>query len=63
MPRKQLGKIQSHWRIEPETKEALDQIAQALGYKYGTGGAVGEMLDAIANGELLLSKNVLPQRS
>ncbi len=55
MPRRKLDKIQSHWRIKRSTTEALSQIAKALGYEYGeSGAAVGEMLDAIADGKILL---------
>lgn len=54
MPRKKLDKVQSHWRVKTTTVDALDQLAKALGYEYGKGGAVGELLDAIADGEVLL---------
>jgi hypothetical protein len=54
MPRKKLNKVQSHWRVKPETRDTLSNIAKALGYEYHNEGAVGEMLDAIADGDILL---------
>jgi hypothetical protein len=54
MPRKKLDKVQSHWRVKKDSVEVLSQIAKALGYEYDDRGAVGEMLDAIADGEILL---------
>ena len=47
-------KISSHFRIKRTTAVELSHIAANLGYIYGHGGAVGEMLDAIAKGDLLL---------
>lgn len=54
MPRKKLHKISSHFRVDEITPNELSRIAVTLGYIYGNGGAVGEMLDAIAKGELLI---------
>ncbi len=54
MPRKKLNKVSAHFRIDEETPSELSRIAVTLGYIYGSGGAVGEMLDAIASGELLI---------
>ncbi len=54
MPQIKKNHVNAHYRISAETKQALSDIARQMGYEYGKGGAVGEMLEAIANGEILL---------
>ncbi|HEY9779012.1 MAG TPA: hypothetical protein V6D09_02565 [Leptolyngbyaceae cyanobacterium] len=54
--RKNLDKSRIHARVSPETPPKLRAIAESLGYKYGDGGATGELLDAIANEEWVLVK-------
>jgi hypothetical protein len=54
MGREKLDRVQKHFRVDRNTPEKLSQIAIGLGFKYGKGGAIGEMLDAIATGKLVL---------
>lgn len=43
------------FRIAEGTDDTLSKIAEAFGYKYADrGGSVGQLLDAIACGEILL---------
>ena len=63
MPRHEENRVQKCYRISPETAEKLNAIALALGYVYGTRKdtgekipGTGELLDAIANGEIILTK-------
>ena len=62
MPRHEENRVQKCYRISPETADKLNAIALSLGYVYGarkeTGEKIpgtGEMLDAIANGEIILT--------
>lgn len=55
--RKPLDKTALHARVEHTTPTALREQAMKLGYTYGNSGATGEMLDAIAEGRLV----VVPQ--
>lgn len=41
-------------RVDSHTPEKLKNIAQALGYLYDKEGSTGQLLDAIASGEILL---------
>jgi hypothetical protein len=52
--RKKLDRTNLHARVAPETGEKLKEIAQALGYIHGGEGSTGQLLDAIALGELIL---------
>jgi hypothetical protein len=52
--RKKLDRTNIHARVDPGTAEKLKEIAQKLGYIYDTEGSTGQLLDAIANGELIL---------
>jgi hypothetical protein len=52
--RKKLDRTNLHARVAPETGEKLKQIAQALGYIHGGEGSTGQLLDAIASGEIIL---------
>jgi len=54
MGRNKLNKANAHYRVKLETMDLLNKMAIALGYKHGSGGAVGEMLDAIADGNIIL---------
>lgn len=54
--RKPLDKSSLHARVSPQTPMALRKKAQEMGYEYGKSGATGELLDAIAEGRLVLVK-------
>lgn len=41
-------------RVDVNTPERLKAIAQALGYLYDKEGSTGQLLDAIATGEVLI---------
>jgi hypothetical protein len=58
MGREKLDRVQKHFRVDRNTPEKLNQIAIGLGFKYGKGGAIGELLDAIARGDIAL----MPQK-
>ncbi len=49
MGRKKLGKVKLGWRVNPSTKEMLEEISLNLGYSSGS-----ELLDAIAYGDFVL---------
>lgn len=51
--RKKLDHGDIHVRVASGTPEKLQQLAVAMGYRYGAGGATGELLDAIAKGKLV----------
>ncbi|NJL64754.1 MAG: hypothetical protein HC903_26765 [Methylacidiphilales bacterium] len=50
--RKKLDRTNLHARVAHETGDKLKQIAQTLGYIHGDEGSTGQLLDAIADGEL-----------
>ena len=52
--RKALNRAGFHVRVAPQTPSALKEKAQKLGYVYGKSGATGELLDAIAEEQLVL---------
>ena len=52
--RKKLDRVNLHARVERGTGEKLKEIAQILGYIYNNEGSTGQLLDAIAVGELIL---------
>lgn len=52
--RKKLGRDNLHARVAPETAQKLREIAKALGYIYSDEGSTGQLLDAIASGEVIL---------
>lgn len=54
MPRRKLNRDSLHARVAPGTSEKLKEIAAVLGYLYNREGATGQLLDAIAAGELIL---------
>jgi hypothetical protein len=49
-----LNRINLHARVDPNTPGRLKEIAAALGYVYDDGGSTGQLLDAIADGSLIL---------
>lgn len=54
MGRKKLNRIKVQVRINEGTHEKIKEISKKLGYTYSEEGAIGQMLDAIADGELIL---------
>lgn len=52
--RKKLDRISLHARVAPGTPEKLKEIAQAFGFTYDGEGSTGQILDAIAEGKLIL---------
>lgn len=52
--RKKLDRTSLHARVAPNTAEKLKEIAEGFGYTYDGGGSTGQLLDAIAEGKLLL---------
>jgi hypothetical protein len=52
--RKPLDRTSFHVRVDPQTPSVLNDKARKLGYIYGSGGATGELLDAIAKEKLIL---------
>lgn len=62
MPQVKKNHVNAHYRVSPETKQTLSDLARQLGYEYGKGGAVGEMLEAIAKGEILLVPRRKPEK-
>lgn len=59
MGRKKLDRDSLHARVAPETPDKIKQIAFNLGFMYDGEGSIGQLLDAIASGEIALvsSKN------
>ncbi|MBF2014842.1 MAG: hypothetical protein IGS23_06480 [Rivularia sp. T60_A2020_040] len=58
--RKKLDRTNLHARVAQGTGEKLKEIAQLLGYTHSNQGSTGQLLDAIASGELILiaTKNI-----
>ena len=54
MGRKKLERDSLHARVAPGTAEKLKKLAEMLGYVYANEGSIGQLLDAIANGEIIL---------
>jgi len=52
--RKKLDRTNLHARVGQDTSEKLKQIAFMLCYVYDGEGSTGQLLDAIANGDLIL---------
>lgn len=48
------SRVMRGWRICPMTAKVLQSVAFNWGYRYGGKGSVGQLLDAIATGEVLL---------
>lgn len=57
MGRKKLERSNLHARVALDTPEKLKKIALSLGYTYDGQGYTGQLLDAIASGELVISKS------
>ncbi|NJO62603.1 MAG: hypothetical protein HC836_31560 [Richelia sp. RM2_1_2] len=55
--RKKLDRVSLHARVERGTVDKLKEVAQTLDYIYNDEGSTGQLLDAIANGELILIKS------
>lgn len=52
--RKKLDRVNLHARVAQGTGDKLKEIAQKLGYIYDNEGSTGQLLDAIAQGEIIL---------
>lgn len=52
--RKKLDRTNLHARVAPGTGDKIKEIAQTLGYMHGEEGSTGQLLDAIALGEIIL---------
>ena len=52
--RKKLDRVSLHARVAPGTGDKLKEVAHKLGYIYKNEGSTGQLLDAIADGELIL---------
>lgn len=52
--RKKLERTSLHARVAPNTAEKLKKMAEAFNYTYDGEGSTGQLLDAIAEGKLLL---------
>lgn len=54
--RKPEGSIRLHARVSPGTSERLKALAASFGLLYGGEGSLGQLLDALANHDLLVIK-------
>ncbi|WGV27063.1 hypothetical protein [Halotia branconii] len=61
--RKKLNRESLHARVAPKTTEKLKQVALNLGYTYNNEGSTGQLLDAIASGEIILVVTKTPAKS
>jgi len=61
--RRKLNRESLHARVAPETAEKLKKIALKLGYTYDEEGSTGQLLDAIASGEVILISVNKPNKS
>ncbi|MBW4642457.1 MAG: hypothetical protein KME23_05510 [Goleter apudmare HA4340-LM2] len=52
--RRKLDRTNLHARVGEGTAEKLKEIAKGFGYVYDDEGSTGKMLDAIAEGKLIL---------
>jgi len=52
--RKKLDRTNLHARVAPGTGDKLKEIAYKLDYVYDQEGSTGQLLDAIASGEIIL---------
>ncbi|MEC4816338.1 MAG: hypothetical protein SAK29_24180 [Scytonema sp. PMC 1069.18] len=52
--RKKLDRTNLHARVALGTADKLKEIAYKLGYIYDNDGSCGQLLDAIASGEIIL---------
>jgi hypothetical protein len=50
MGRPKTNRIQiSPYKVDPKTPQKLEKLAISMGYKYGSGAAMGKFLDTIAD--------------
>lgn len=61
--RKKLDRDSLHARVAPRTADKLKEIAYKLGYVYNNEGSTGQLLDAIAHGEIILISANKPRKS
>jgi hypothetical protein len=54
MGRKKLDRQEFHARVAPETIDRLKHLAASLGYQHGGQGSIAQILDAVAQGKLIL---------
>jgi hypothetical protein len=54
MGRTALGKVAIGGRVNPATVAFLNELAISKGMVYGQGGAIGQLLDAIAAGDYVV---------
>ena len=54
MGRKKLDRQEFHARVAPETVERLKSLAASLGYQHGGQGSIAQVLDAVAEGRIIL---------
>lgn len=54
MGRIALNKVKMGPRVNADTPDKIKEVAATLGYTFGGDGAVGELLDAIASGDIIL---------
>jgi glutamyl-tRNA reductase len=57
MPRHVENRVTMLSRVDVHTRDKIQEIAKALGYTYAEEGSQGKLLDAIAQGELILIKS------
>lgn len=57
MPRKPENRTSMLSRVDVATPAKIQEIAKALGYIYAGEGSQGALMDAIAQGELILIKS------
>lgn len=62
MSRPKLNKTRILARVERDTPSKIKNIAEALGYIYDSEGSTGQLLDAIAKGEILLVSTKKPNK-
>ena len=55
MARKSENRVKTTVRVDKATPERLKEIACKLDYVYNKRGSVGELLDAIARGDIVLT--------
>jgi hypothetical protein len=54
MGRKKLDRQEFHARVAPETVDRLKNLAASLGYQHGGQGSIAQVLDAVAQGKIIL---------
>ena len=56
MPRPKEDRVQIKARVDAATPDKVMALAAALGYTYAGAGSLGKLLDAIAEGEIVMVK-------